>query len=197
MIQEDEFFQKVVAFAAQPPETRFRAYADLHASLLPGYLDAVRAINARGADYVLPEGRSVKQVVGHIVAWDRNSVVAFGEVLAGVRWPRLMSHSAYVDAEGRSWDFPSDDAFNAHFANADQNRPWEEIQAEALDLAETLYHLLTQSGLITPARLENTRVYQFHRQPMPAGWFLWVMHLSHIALEHTDDLAQGRRCSTA
>jgi hypothetical protein len=136
--------------------------------------------------------------VGHIAAWERNIIVAVGEILAGVKWPRLMSRSGYIDPDGRTHDFPNIAAFNAYYAEQHAGQSWATIQAEALGTARTLGQLFRESKLITAERLEHTGLYQHYSLPtsvtltLPCGWFLWMITIEHEAVEHAADLALGR-----
>ncbi len=139
------------------------------------------------------------QVVGHIAAWERNIIVAVGEILAGVKWPRLMSRSSSIDSDGRAHDFPNVATFNAYYAEQHASQSWGTIQAEALHTASTLNQLFRESKMITAERLERTWSYQHYSLPIgvtltiPYGWFLWMITIEHEAVEHAADLALGRR----
>jgi hypothetical protein len=187
------FYQRVADIAACPPVERHLLLADLHTNVVTPYLGALGSITPEGAVRVVPDGRTVAQVVAHIAAWERYGIVATGELIAGVKWPRLMRHAGYLEPDGSAHDFPNDDAVNAFVSLTYANHPWAAIQDTALYTATALHRLWTQSGLLEPERLEQTRSFQGHKYPlMPCGWALWVIMIEHEGVEHVDDLALGR-----
>lgn len=62
------------------------------------------------------DGRTLAQVVGHIAEWERFTILAVGEIIAGVHWPRIMNLSGYVEPDGQVREFTSVDAFNDYQA---------------------------------------------------------------------------------
>jgi hypothetical protein len=57
---------------------------------------------------VVSGGLTIAQVVGHIAEWERFTILAAGEIMAGVQWPRIMTLSGYVEPDGRGQDFSAD-----------------------------------------------------------------------------------------
>lgn len=115
-MQADAFYQQLVEIAAQPPRERHSCLSTFHDQVLTRYLDAIRSISPQGAMRDSSDGRTIAQVVGHIAEWERWTIVAAGEMIAGVRWPRIMALSGYVELDGRTKDFTSLYAFNAYQA---------------------------------------------------------------------------------
>jgi hypothetical protein len=195
----DSFYQQLVDIAGQVPDERHRRLVDLHTSVVTRYLDAVHAITAQGAMRAVSDGRTVLQVVAHIAEWERYIILSAGEVLAGVTWPGLVSHARYVEPDGNEFPFRNAAEFNARQAEKYAMRAWEEVQALANVTATTCYRLWTQSGLLTPDRLERTRPWDYYDLPigvrlkMPCGWYLWMITLEHEAVEHAADLELGRK----
>ncbi len=194
----DSFYPLLVTIAHQSPDERHRMLADLHSNVVTGYLDMVGAITRDGARRVVPDGRTVMQVVGHIAEWERYVILSAGEVLAGVEWPGLVAHARYVEPDGTVFPFRTTAEFNARQVEKYASSPWEAVQSLAIDTATTCYRLFVQSGLWTPERLERTRSWDFYELPIgvtlkvPCGWFLWMITIEHEAIEHTADLALGR-----
>ena len=87
-----------------PPQERHRRLAALHADVVAGYARAVQAIDAEGGARPGPDGRSVAQVIGHIAEWDRYGILAAGEMLAGVLWPRIMASAGFIEPDGAELD---------------------------------------------------------------------------------------------
>ena len=54
--------------------------------------------------------------MGHIAEWDRAVILAVGEILAGVTWPRLMSEMVTIEPDGQVRSFASVAEFNAYYA---------------------------------------------------------------------------------
>ena len=68
-IQEQAFYQRVFEALAQPPEQRYALLAQLHTDVHVGFVAAIRALSVADASRVSADGRSVAQVVGHIMEW--------------------------------------------------------------------------------------------------------------------------------
>jgi hypothetical protein len=187
------FAREMERCAALEPEARRQALAGLHGQFLDDYLAALRLITPERARQAGPGGRTIKQVVGHIAEWDRAVIVALGEILAGVTWPRLMSTTLAIDPDGREHRFEGVDAFNAYQAEKQAVLPWKTVQAEARALAGMLHRLYTGPGLLTAARLEDTRPAKFRfskgeNMTLPCGWYLWMITLEHMGVEHAAEL---------
>lgn len=194
-MSHDDFYRRFAAIAALPPAERFAAMAEFHSAYARPYLATLRAITPEGAARPVPDGRTVAQVVAHIAEWDRNMLTALGEILAGVRFPRFYSRN-YIEADGSTHSFPTIDAFNAYAAQRHSATPWPELQAFAVDVAETLNRLMTASGLLTPERLETTRplpatLPDGTKLTLPCGWLIWLTVIEHEGIEHDADLAIG------
>ena len=192
-MDSEAFYQRMQEIAAREPAERQRLMTQLHAVVLEEYCAAVGAITPEQAGRRLPEGRTVGQVVGHIGAWDRYLILAAGEMLAGVEWPSIMTLEGYVEADGKRRCFVSVDEFNACQAELHADWPWPSLQSMTLQMAETVYALFTQPGLLTAETLERTRPYVWRlpgdvRLTMPAGWYLWGIALEHEGVEHAADL---------
>jgi hypothetical protein len=196
------FYADLAAIAELPPGERRRRLAGLHAEVAARHRSAVEAITDDGAMRVTPAGRTVAQVVGHIAEWERYIIQSAGEVIAGVRWPRLVTHRGYTEPDGSVHDFLTDDAFNAYQARKHAAEAWPAIRALALATSATLQRLFADPELLPVERLEQTGRWDHYRLPtgvtlrLPCGWFLWMIAIEHEAVEHTDDLALGRATPT-
>jgi hypothetical protein len=192
-MDSEAFYQRMQEIAVREPAERQRLMSQFHTVILEEYCAAVGAITAEQAGRRLPEGRTLGEVVGHIGAWDRYLILAAGEMLAGVVWPSIMTLEGYVEAEGERRRFASVDEFNACQADLHSNWRWSNLQSMTLQMAETVYALFTQPGLLNVETLERTRPYVWQlpgevRLPMPAGWYLWGICLEHEGVEHAADL---------
>ncbi len=191
------FYGHLAEIAHLPPDERYRKMAALHTRIFEGYMDAVRAITTEGAARVVSDGRTVNQVVGHIAEWERYVIISAGEMLAGVTWPGLMSHSRYVEPDGSEFLFRHDDEFNARQAEKYASKPWAETREVAMRSASVCHGLWVRSGLLRPELLERTRLWERYRLPtgvrfsVPCGWFLWMITIEHEGAEHVSDLELG------
>lgn len=189
------FYRSMVFAASLAPEARREHLLDVHHQVLDTYVTALSQISPEQASSRVPDdGRTLGQVVGHILEWDRALLIAFGEILAGVAWPRIMPSNMNVDTDGEPHEFETTDAFNAFYADRHARLPWMPIRARALDVANALYAVFAAPGLLTPDRLESTRLFSGFGLPtgetleMPCGWYLWMTTLEHEGVEHADAL---------
>lgn len=185
------FYDTVAAAWRRSPDQRRSHLIDLHRRLVSHYVRALKRIAPESAALPVPgDGRTVTQVVGHIAEWDRATIIALGEILAGVQWPRIMSSCATVDPLGEALAFADTAAFNAHCAASYRDRDWPAVRDAAIDAATTLFQIFEAPGLLTPARLEATSVYPSYVMgngqsfELPCGWYLWLATMEHEALEH-------------
>ena len=151
--------------------------------------DAAQPVNM-GADR-----RTLGQIVGHFVGWDPFSILAAGDILAGVEIPRtVVDQHGFIDTDGRVYDFNSVDDFNDWHAERDSRLSWNEIQANALQTVRTFYALFADPALLNADRLEQTRMHEkrLHDgtviKDIRMGWALWLIELQHYAVEHAAEL---------
>lgn len=193
MLDREAFYRQVVRIARRPSRERHILLSALHAEVLAQYLAIIRRITDQASCRISSDGRTIAQVVAHIAEWDRWTLVAVAEIVAGVRWPRIMSLSGYAESGKATRDFNSVDDFNAYQAERYVNQPWQSIQDLAIDMATSLHVMFTQPQLVSPERLDKTDGYEWHLPDsktlaMPAGWYLWMVTLEHEGVEHIADL---------
>jgi hypothetical protein len=175
------------------PAQRLPAMNSFHHQIYDDYIQAVKEIANARAESPSSDGRVVKQVVGHIMEWDRYTLICLGQLISGVKSRRLLWKNGYVDKSGERYNFSPLEAFNAFQAERQVVIPWELIQQDAIALATILLHLLDNPEIITTALLEDTEsispeLYDGKKIPIPCGWFLWYVILDHSAVEHARDL---------
>ena len=192
-MKADIFYQRIVEIAGQSPNKRYAPLTDLHTDILSRYLNAIRTMTSKDAARVSMDGRTLGQVVGHIAEWERFTILAAGEMMAGVGWPQIMSISGYIEPDGRTLNFTNGDDFNAYQATKHATWPWQRIQELAIRTATTLHVLFAQPTLLSPQCLEQTRVYEWYlpngvKLAVPVGWYLWMVTLEQEAVDHADDL---------
>ena len=192
-MDERSFITEIRRIFQLPPEPRFEAMSAFHQRVHTDYCQSVKAITLERAESVSSDGRLIKQVVGHIMQWDRFTLISLGQLMSGVKSRKILWKNGYVDQAGAPYNFGTIDAFNAFQAERQLSIPWSEIQADAIGMATTLANLLSIPAIITPAQLEDTEaispeLYDGQRFPIPCGWFLWYIILDHQAVEHACDL---------
>ena len=87
------------------PEQRKVEMTAFHRKVYNDYCKAVKAITPKRAEMVSSDGRLVKQVVGHIMEWDRFTLICLGKLLTGVKTRKLLWKNGYVDAAGEPYNF--------------------------------------------------------------------------------------------
>jgi ubiquinone/menaquinone biosynthesis C-methylase UbiE len=130
------------------------------------------------------DGRSLKEIVGHITGWERWIAVAMEEIMAGVAEPSVMSLAGYPEGISR---YASVDVFNAARMGEARERPWSEILAES-DAAF--------DGLIAAAErvsAENLSLTSDFFWPdiggtVPCGIYLLMEAAHHYQVEHLPEI---------
>jgi hypothetical protein len=197
-MDERIFITEIRRIFALAPAERFDAMSALHSAIHAEYTGAVKEITPEGAASVSSDGRLLSQVVGHIMEWERYTLICLGQLMSGVKTRKLLWKNGYVDKAGEPFNFSSLDGFNAFQAERQRKLPWIEIQSDAINMADTLLNLLSSHAVITPTLLEDTvtispELYDGQRYPIPCGWFLWYVILDHEAVEHARDLYSSNK----
>ena len=188
------FYQQVMAAVDQPAGARHQQLVRLHGEALRAYQTVLNRLMADEVQHPLPnhsDQRTIAQIVGHIVAWDRFALLAAGDILAGIQHPRMITDlSGYREPDGTLPTFATIDDFNTYHAQKYQAWPWEELCRFAEDTASTLYTLFAHPQLLTAGRLEQTSPFRKRLQNgtvvhnITMGWNLWLTMIEHIAVEH-------------
>lgn len=194
-MKPEYFYPAVQAALKEDPASRRCAFSTLHAKVLAEYTGAVQALDAASAARVSSDGRTLKQVVGHIMEWDRYMIQAVGEMLSGIADPQMMSLRGYHELDNSTQDFDSIDDFNARQAKKQPSLAWDEIQTGAVEYARVLYTLFSTDGLMDPLRLEKTKASMIafpdgSKIPSTVGWQLWMVVIEHEGIEHAADLGE-------
>lgn len=193
LMKAEIFYPQIVTIAAQSPAERRLSLLDLHGEVSTAYLKAVRTLTRQDAARLSSDGRTLGQVVGHIAEWERFTILAAGEIISGVHWPRIMDLCGYVELDGQARDFAGVDAFNEYQAKKQAAWSWEHIQAQAIQMAVTLRALFANPSLLPWEHLEQTGEFAWQLPDqtvltMPCAWYLWMVSLEHEAVEHAVDL---------
>lgn len=194
IVRPENFYRRLAQIEHHSPHERHRLLSSLHAQILERYTNVVRQINPDTAGKLSSDGRTILQVVGHIAAWEQWTIQALGEIISGVKRPRIMDFKGFFDPDdGKSHDFKNDDDFNSYQAEKHKAWGWERMQKLATPTGSKLYHLFTNQTLLPPEVLETTEQYHY-RLPdktltTTVGWYLWMISIEHEAVEHTKDLS--------
>lgn len=191
-MDERSFITEVRRIFSLAPQPRRQAMITFHQEVCETYCKAVGAIDEARAESWSSDGRLIKQVVGHIMEWERFTLMCYGQLLSGVKSRKILWKNGYTDHTGEPYNFGSIEAFNKFQAERQAELPWTQIQGEALRLSHILQSLLS-STVITAQLLEDTEtispeLYDGQRLIIPSGWFLWYIILDHEAVEHAEDL---------
>jgi hypothetical protein len=192
-MKAEPFYQRIVKIAARSPYERYALLAEFHTQLVTHYLSVIRSLTAQEAGQMATDDRTLGQIVGHIAEWERFTILAAGEMVAGIEWPQIMNLAGYKEPDGQTHNFASEDEFNAYQAAKHAQWPWEAIQDLALHTATALHALFTQPALLSPDTLEQTRKHTWRlpnglKLTIPVGWYLWMISIEHEAVEHAADL---------
>ncbi len=195
-MQPEIFYPKIQEAMALDPVNRHLAFSVMHSEVLAEYVNAVSVIRVTKAESCSSDGRSIKQVVGHIMEWDRFMIQAAGELLSGVQNPQVMAVKGFHHLLGITQDFESINGFNAFHAAEQAVQPWVQIQSRAIACAQILHRLFTTPGLLEGPLLEATAPVTLRfsgrvKIKSSIGWQLWIIVMEHEAVEHFADLTSG------
>ena len=125
-MKADAFYDRVRTAMEAPPIERHQQLLQLHTEALQTYQKALQQLTDDLVPQLLPNSsdqRTIAEIIGHIAAWDRFALLAAGDILAGIRYPRMVADLAgYREADGTFPVFASIDDFNAY--HVDKYRTW-------------------------------------------------------------------------
>jgi hypothetical protein len=187
----EDIYDRIETSFRLSPELRFKVFQNLHAVIVPQYTAALRRLDAGQVEIICPDGRTLKQLVGHIGEWDRFLLLAAGEILAGVKDPQIMRDRGYLLPNGNELQFTGVDNFNDLIATWQTAAAWDEIRRTAIRSAELLQRLFAY--VMTVDLLEATVAYRWQitserTVDTTAGWFLWGILLEHESVAHAKEL---------
>jgi hypothetical protein len=131
-----------------------------------------------------PDGRTLKEIVGHIMGWERWVAAAIDEIASGVSEPGIMSLSGYPVGIAR---YGSIDAFNAARMAEARERPWAELLADS----DAVFEQLIAAAERAPASA-LTQTAQFFWPDLggtvPCGVYLLMVSAHHYQAEHLPEV---------
>jgi hypothetical protein len=135
-----------------------------------------------------PDGRSMKEIVGHITGWERWATSALDQIATGVSEPSIMSLSGYPEGIRR---YGSVEAFNAARMGEAREQPWAEI----LEQSDAIFDALIAAAERTPATaLAHTADFFWPDLggTVPCGMYLLMVSAHHYQEEHLPEVLAAK-----
>jgi hypothetical protein len=142
----------------------------------------------QAATPLTPDGRTMKEILGHITAWERWAGSAFGQIRAGVLEPSIMTMSGYPEGIAR---YASIDAFNAARMAEAREKPWADLLE---DSAQTFESLVAAADATPSATMRRTSPFYWPAigGTVPCGIYLLMLSAHHYQEEHLPEvIARG------
>ena len=127
-----------------------------------------------------PDGRSVKEILGHITGWERWVAAALAEIETGMHEPSIMSLGGYPEGIAR---YGSIDAFNAARMSEARGRTW----AAVLDESNAVFDdLIAAAERVSADALTNTSDFFWPdiAGTLPCGLYVLMVSAHHYQAEH-------------
>ncbi|MBI9043628.1 MAG: hypothetical protein JEZ06_04035 [Anaerolineaceae bacterium] len=193
MIRKVDFSSQINHIFSLELKERQIELGKIHANILRDYLKSVNIFTEKNASLPANDGRTVAQVVGHIMEWERYFIQSLGEMLSGVERPSGMTFSGFVEIDGHIRNFTGVDEFNAYQEEKHKAWPWEKIRQMAAQTSFTLYRLYATPNLFPLDILDKTCDQKWtppgkSEIVIPYGWFNWVIAIEHIVEHYASDL---------
>ncbi len=131
------------------------------------------------------DGRSLKEILGHMLSWEKWTVAAFDEIDAGESEPAIMSLGGYPVGIPR---YGSIDVFNAARMGEARERPW----ADLLDESAAVFDKLVARAESVPAqKLAESSDFYWPEVggTVPCGLYLLMVASHHYQEEHLPEVA--------
>ena len=130
------------------------------------------------------DGRSLKEIIGHISAWERWVAAALDEIGTGVREPAIMTLGGYPEGISR---YGSIDAFNAARMSEARERPWAGVLEESNNVFE---QLVSAAERVPAESLADTSDFFWPdlAGTVPCGLYLLMVSAHHYQAEHLPEM---------
>lgn len=191
---DHDFYSQLQTAMRLDPSTRHARLLALHREAVDLYERAIGFVSEGRSTEVQPgaeDRRSIAEIVAHIEGWDRFALMAAGDLVAGIRHPRMVTDlSGYLDPAGMAVPFSAIDEFNAYQSSRVQAMTWRELQSAAVKSAKALYAMFEHPNLANANCLEASDLHWKRLQngvilkPISMGWHLWITMVEHIGVEH-------------
>jgi ubiquinone/menaquinone biosynthesis C-methylase UbiE len=170
---------------ALPPEQQKHRLMEILRSCRFAFLREVQDVSGEQASTPLTQdGRSLKEIVGHITAWERWHLAGLEEIAEGVGEPGVMSLSGYPEGISR---YASLDAFNAARMAEAREKPWSQVLEES---AATFDELTAAVERVPVPDLADTAPFFWPELggTVPCGLYLLMVSAHHYQVEHLKDV---------
>jgi hypothetical protein len=187
-----DFYDRMEQSFQQSSSMRMSMFREMHSQIAKDYIAAIRRIDATQAEHMCADGRTLKQVVGHIAEWDRFLLLASGELLAGIKNPRIMLDRGFLLPDGSEPLFSGVDGFNAFIAERQRTIAWLEIQQIAVQsalLLERIFASVMPADLLDATIPFRWQIIGDRAVDTTAGWFLWGITIEHEGPGHAQELS--------
>ena len=133
------------------------------------------------------DGRTVKEIVGHIAGWERWVTAALDEIAAGQNEPSIMSLSGYPDHVSR---YSSIDSFNRKRMEEARETPWTDVLAGSHAAFEAM---IAAAERVPAPALASTAEFFWPDLggTVPCGVYLLMVSAHHYQNEHLPEIAGG------
>jgi len=131
-----------------------------------------------------PDGRTPKEIIGHIIGWERWVAAAVDEIAAGVSEPQIMSLSGYPEGISR---YASVDAFNGARMAETREVPWADVLARS----DAAFEAMVAAAERAPAAALAQTAQFFWPDlggTVPCGVYLLMVSAHHYQEEHLPEL---------
>ena len=173
-----------IAAAMGPEDQKRRLIEILRSCRFAMMREATDLTGEQAATPWTQDGRSVKEIVGHIAAWERWSASAFEEIDRGSAEPSIMALSGYRDGAER---YRSIDEFNvARMAEA-RSLPWSDILEQSSAAFE---EMIEAAERIPASSLFATAPFYWPDLggTVPCGLYLLMVAAHHYEEEHRPEV---------
>jgi hypothetical protein len=188
------WYGNLADIAALQSKERYERLLELHKLVVNRYINMVEkltesdaAARAKGVNK-----RTKASIVGHILAWEEWQLEVFEDKDPEQRLARELRLEGYVDPEsGKSMDFSSVDDFNAYQDRKYSSWKWKRTQRKAIETTLRFKSFFVERNNDQFIEfLNNTPMKNWRKlpNPIPAGWYLWLVSLDHEAVAHVKDL---------
>jgi SAM-dependent methyltransferase len=130
------------------------------------------------------DGRTMKEILGHITGWERWSASALEQVRAGLLEPSIMTLGGYPEGIPR---YASIDTFNAARMAEAREKPWADLLEES---ARTFESLVAAADSTPAATLRRTAPFYWPAigGTVPCGLYLLMVTAHHYQEEHLPEV---------
>jgi len=169
------------------PEEQKRRLLELLRSCRFSLMREVQELDGEQASAPWTEdGRSVKEIIGHITGWESWVASAYEEIARGALEPSIMSLSGYPGAVAR---YETIDAFNAERMAEARQQTWSEV----LERSSAAFDRLVQEVERVPAQdLSHTAPFFWPELggTVPCGVYLLMISAHHYQEEHLSSVVR-------